>query len=96
MLQEKTLEQRVADIEKALLAHTEFSKELTEKGKQVNRGIKDLGISKGEELAIIRKAIKHLIDKHGDENDQELAEFVEYYNKVEQVKAEVESQENKL
>ena len=83
MLQEKTLEQRVADIEKALLAHTEFSKELTEKGKQVNRGIKDLGISKGEELAIIRKAIKHLIDKHGDENDQELETIIKVLEKSE-------------
>ena len=96
MLKEKTLEERVADLEKQLKSTTEFACEQTEKGKKVNRGLKDKGFSKGEELAIMRKAVMHLIAKHGDENDSELAEFVEYYNQVESVKLEVANEENRL
>lgn len=96
MLKEKTLEERVADLEKQLKSTTEFACEQTEKGKKVNRGLKDKGFSKGEELAIMRKAVMRLIAKHGDENDSELAEFVEYYNQVESVKLEVANEENKL
>ena len=37
----------------------------------------------------------YLIEKHGDSNDSELAEFVAYFNNVERVKAEVEEQANR-
>ena len=47
MLQPKTLEQRVDDLEKKVMAGTEFAEENTEKGKAVNRCLKDKGITKG-------------------------------------------------
>lgn len=92
MLEPKSLEQRVTDLEKKVNSATEFSGELTEKGKSVNRGLKDKNITKGEELAIIRKAVKHLINKYGAENDPELAEFLSYNEAVELTKAEVSAQ----
>lgn len=95
MLKVLTAQDRVENLEHELQAKAEFTGEFTEKGKQVNRGIRDLGISKGEELAIMRKALMYLIEKHGDSNDSELAEFVAYFNKVERVKAEVEEQANR-
>ena len=95
MLKPLSTEERLERIEKELGLKVEFADELTEKGKSVNRGIRDLGISKGEELAIMRKALMYLIEKHGDSNDSELAEFVAYFNKVERVKAEVEEQANR-
>ena len=95
MIKVLTEQERIEKLEHDLLASAEFSGELTEKGKSVNRGIRDLGISKGEELAIMRKALMYLIEKHGDSNDSELAEFVAYFNKVERVKAEVEEQANR-
>ena len=94
MLQPKTLEQRVDDLEKKVMAGTEFAEENTEKGKAVNRCLKDKGITKGDENAIVRKAIMYLIQKHGDENDPELAGFIAYYNSVEEAKQEVEEQAN--
>ena len=94
-LKKLSTEERLELLEKEIKPHIEFGGELTEKGKKVNRGLKDKGISKGEELAILRKALMYLIEKHGDSNDSELAEFVAYYNKVEQVKADVEKDENK-
>ena len=36
----------------------------------------------------------YLIQKHGDENDPELAGFIAYYNSVEEAKQEVEEQAN--
>jgi len=95
MLQPKTLEQRVIDLEQKVMQGTEFTEENTEKGKAVNRGLKDKGITKGDENAIVRKALMYLIRKHGDENDPELADFISYFNAVEEVKADVE-QENHL
>lgn len=94
MLQPKTLEQRVIDLEQKVMQGTEFTEENTEKGKAVNRGLKDKGITKGDENAIVRKALMYLIRKHGDENDEELADFISYFNAVEEVKADVEEQEN--
>ncbi len=93
MLKPRTLEERVADLEKQVMQGTEFTEENTEKGKSVNRGLKDKGITKGDENAIVRKAIMYLIQKHGDENDPELADFIAYFNTVEEVKAEVQENE---
>ena len=90
-----SVEERIERLERLVAARTEFTEEKTEKGKEVNRGIKELGLTKGEELAIMRKALMYLIEKHGDSNDSELAEFVAYSNKVERVKAEVEEQANR-
>ena len=90
-----SVEERIERLERLVAARTEFTEEKTEKGKEVNRGIKELGLTKGEELAIMRKALMYLIEKHGDSNDSELAEFVAYFNKVERVKAEVEEQANR-
>lgn len=90
-----TTEERLERLEKAILPLVEFSGEQTEKGKKVNRGLKEKGFSKGEELAIMRKALMYLIEKHGDSSDSELAEFVSYYNQVEMVKVEVENEEHK-
>lgn len=95
MLKALTTEERIANLEEEHKKAAEFVGEHTEKGKAVNRGLQDLGISKGEELAIMRKALMYLIEKHGDSNDSELAEFVAYFNKVERVKAEVEEQANR-
>ena len=89
MKQALTIEQRVERLERQHLEATEFSGENSEKGKEVNRGLKDLGITKGEELAIIRKAIRHLISKYGAENDEELEEFINYDSAVENVKSDV-------
>lgn len=94
MLQNKTLEQRVADLEKEVKIKTEFAEEETEKSKAINRGLKDKHYTKGEENAIVRKALMHLIDKYGCQNDAELQEFMTYFNAVEEIKAEVlESEE---
>ena len=95
MLQGKSLEERVAELEKVLLAHTEFATENSEKSKAINRGLKDKGYTKGEENAIVRKAIMHLIQKHGDQADAELFEFIQYYNDVEQVKVDFANEQNK-
>lgn len=94
MLKPKTLSERVSDLEKKVMSETEFTSELTEKGKAVNRGLKDKGISKGDENAIVRKTLMYLIRKHGDENDPELASFIAYYNSVEEVKSEQENNKN--
>lgn len=86
MLKAKSLEERVADLEKLVNANTEFATESNEKAKAINRGLKDKGYFKGEELALHRKAIKHLIEKYGASNDAELKEFIDYYNAAEEIK----------
>ena len=91
MIKTLTLEERIEQLEKVLFPVIEFSGEITEKGKKVNRAIKDKGISKGEELAIIRKAVMCLITKHNLENDSDLQEFVSYFNNIEAIKEDVES-----
>lgn len=64
----------------------------TDYGKSVVGGIRE-HYSLQEELALHRKAIRHLIAKYGAENDEELAEFIVYDNVAEQVKAEIKEKE---
>ncbi len=86
-------EERIERLEKTVLPLVEFSGEQTEKGKKINRELKDRGFSKGEESAIVRKALMRLIEKLGYGNDGEFAEFVSYYSQVEDVKLMAESEE---
>jgi len=72
----------------------QFTGEESAKGKAVNHSLRERHITEGEEHALIRKALMHIIAKHGDENDPELAEFIAYYNAVEEIKVEVESNEH--
>ena len=48
------------------------------------------------QISLARHISMYLIRKHGDENDPELADFISYFNAVEEVKADVEEQENHL
>jgi len=89
MLKAKTVEERVADLEKVVLPQIEFAGEKDANAKEINRGLKDAGYTKGEENAIVRKALHYLIAKHGDEEDPELAEFMAYFNAAERVKEKV-------
>jgi hypothetical protein len=73
----------------------QFVGETSPKGKEVNRSLREEGITEGEEHALIRKAIMHLITKHGDQNDPELAEFIAFYNKVEAAKAVFDENQNR-
>ena len=83
-----TPDERITELEKKVLPLVEFAGEDTEKGKEINRSLKGKGFSKGEELAIIRKAVRYLIQKHGDDADPELSEFINYFDTVEETKAE--------
>lgn len=64
----------------------------TDFGKGVVGGIRE-HYSMQEELALHRKALAHLIAKYGAQNDEELAEFVEYNTLVEQIKADIKENE---
>lgn len=65
----------------------------TDFGKGVVGGIRE-HLSMQEELALHRKAIMHLINKYGANNDEELAEFVAYNDLVEEIKANIKEKEH--
>lgn len=72
---------------------TQFVGEKMAFGKEVNRRLTEDGVSPYEQLGIMRKAIMHLITKHGDENDPELAEFIAFDEKVEQIKSDIHAEQ---
>lgn len=80
----------------ALVKATNAQREVednTDYGKGVVGGIRQ-NYTLQEELALHRKALMHLINKYGANNDEELSEFVAYNSFVEQVKEDVKEHNN--
>ena len=72
----------------------QFVGEESAKGKEVNRALREAHITEGDEHSILRKAIMLLINKYGGNDDPDFAEFIAFYNLVEEKKDEYDAREN--
>lgn len=75
--------------EQNLKASVELLKDLNSYEENIHTGIKEKGISLSQELAILRKAVKKILDNLGIVDE----EFEEYNKIAEEVKVQVKDEE---
>ena len=89
MLNYKKPEDMILQIKTEVEANSDIVKENTSNGVAVGSGLREEGYTAGEEKALVRKAIYHLLVKLNLINEPEFAEFIKYHETAEEIKKEL-------